>query len=513
MKQHRFVKAAVVLAGATWMTVATISSCQQPKVKKHGLENGKEMAEQYCGSCHKYVPPSTLDSATWKLTVLPNMATRLGVRVWGQADYFQPNPGDHPAIGFEDWIDLVNYYLHAAPKQMDTSRLPEPFVNDWAVFEAKIPAFTDTSMDATTCMVAWDSSSNHLYTTTEETKSLKVYEPGGKLLQQFHTHSPVVHYTSSRDPRTDTVERLFTTIGQMIATDDAKGEQLRFNPEKETDPDYNIVAGFQPRPVYTVAGDFNKDQLTDYVVCGFGHEQGALLLMTQGADRKFKIDTIKSIPGAIQAQTGDFNNDGWQDVMVLFAHAQEGISVFYNNRHGGFTEKRLLDFLPVWGSSSFRYSDVNHDGQPDIVYTCGDNADYSQVLKPFHGVYVFLNKGNMKFEQSWFFPIHGCYKAMVDDFDGDGDMDIATIAFFADYEKRPEEGMVYFEQDKPMHFIPHAIPVAKLGRWICMDVADYDHDGDPDIILGNFSKGLLEEGAKTPWNKRIPFIVLQNRTR
>lgn len=513
MQQQKFLKAAIALIGAAWSISALVSSCGQIKVKNQGVEHGQELAEQYCASCHKYVDPSVLDSATWKRTVLPNMADRMGIRVWGQSEYFQPNPGDHPMLKFGDWMDIVKYYLHTAPRKMDTSRLPEPFVNDWGVFDLKVPAVKDTSKDATTCMLAWDSASGHLYAAAEETNSLNVYEPGGKLLNSFQTHSAVVHYSQFRDPVTDTVQRMFTTIGQMIATDEPRGEQLRFNPEKDADPAYNIVAGFQPRPVFTVAGDFNKDKLTDYVVCGFGHEQGGLLLMKQTSAGKFDIDTIKAIPGAIQAQTGDFNNDGWLDVMVLFAHAREGVSVFYNNKQGGFTEKRLLDFLPVWGSSSFQYTDVNHDGLPDIVYTCGDNGDYSNVLKPFHGLYIFLNKGDMKFEQSWFFPIHGCYKAVAADFDGDGDVDIATIAFFADHINRPEEETVYFEQDKSMHFIPHAIPVHNMGRWICMEVADYDHDGDLDIFLGNMSKGLLENGVTPSWNHRIPYIILQNRTK
>ncbi|HEY0272204.1 MAG TPA: FG-GAP-like repeat-containing protein, partial [Chitinophaga sp.] len=433
MYRQTLLKAALALAGAAWLLTGVISGCHSPKVKKRGIANGKEMAEQYCGSCHQFVPPSVLDSATWKLHVLPNMATRLGIRVWGESEYYPSGEGSTAALPFMDWLDIVTYYTHTAPKQMDTSRLPTPFVNDWAVFKLKVPAVADTGMDATTCMVAWDSASNHLYTATEETKFLNVYEPGGQRLKFFRMHAPVVHYSQYRAPGADTVERMFTTIGQIIATDEARGEEIRFNPEKEADPDYNIVAGFQPRPVYTLPADFNKDGLTDYMICGFGHEQGALLRMQQTRDHKFTVDTIRPIPGAIQAQGGDFNNDGWPDVMVLFAHAQEGVSLFLNDRRGAFTEKRLLDFLPVWGSTSFQYVDVNHDGLPDIVYTCGDNADYSTVLKPFHGLYIYLNKGNMKFEQAYFFPIHGCYKAMVTDFDGDGDMDIATIAFFSDY--------------------------------------------------------------------------------
>lgn len=36
-------------------------------------------------------------------------------------------------------------------------------------------------------------------------------------------------------------------------------------------------------------------------------------------------------------------------------------------------------------------------------------------------------------------------------------MDIATIAFFADLKNNPSESFIYFEQDKPMHFMPHVV--------------------------------------------------------
>jgi hypothetical protein len=46
-----------------------------------------------------------------------------------------------------------------------------------------------------------------------------------------------------------------------------------------------------------------------------------------------------------------------------------------------------------------------------------------------------------------------------------------------------------------------------------MDVGDWDQDGDSDIILGNFSKGFVNQSNLKPqWNMHIPFIVLKNKT-
>jgi hypothetical protein len=147
----------------------------------------------------------------------------------------------------------------------------------------------------------------------------------------------------------------------------------------------------------------------------------------------------------------------------------------------------------------------------DILYTSGDNSDYSKILKPYHGVYIFLNQGDFKFKQAWFYPVNGATKAVAADFNGDGKLDIALIAFFSDLKRNPAEGFTYFEQNQPMHFIPHNLPIYKLGRWICMDVKDYNGDGRPDIILGNFSMGFINDrDVKPDWNTHLPFIVLKN---
>ena len=179
---------------------------------------------------------------------------------------------------------------------------------------------------------------------------------------------------------------------------------------------------------------------------------GRAVLAETGTQPHFTKLPIREVAGAIQATVGDFNADGWPDLMVLFAHADEGIWLFLNDQKGGFTEQNLLRFPSVYGSTSFQLVDFNKDGRLDILYTCGDNSDYSKVLKPYHGLYIYLNQGNFRYRQAYFYPINGCTKAVATDFDQDGDLDIATIAFFADFNTIRRKVVCFLSNKSPFSF-------------------------------------------------------------
>jgi hypothetical protein len=264
------------------------------------------------------------------------------------------------------------------------------------------------------------------------------------------------------------------------------------------------------RPVQAQAVDLNGDGRTDYLVCEFGNLRGALSWMEGGAGGRWVRHILRGQPGAIRAYVQDVNHDGLPDIWALFAQGEEGIFLFTNKGRGRFEEREVLRFPPAYGSSSFEMADINRDGYPDIVYTCGDNADYSAVFKPYHGVYVFLNDGHNQFRQVFFYPVNGCYKALARDFDGDGDLDLAVIAYFADYGRQPDEGFVYLENEGNMRFKPYTAPAARAGRWLTMAAGDVDGDGRTDLLLGNFSQGPALSKGGIDWKKGPAVLLLKN---
>ena len=104
----------------------------------------------------------------------------------------------------------------------------------------------------------------------------------------------------------------------------------------------------------------------------------------------------------------------------------------------------------------------------------------------------------------------GCYKAIARDFDGDGDLDLAAIAYFGDFKRRPEAGFIYLENEGGMQFKPFTLPEAEMGRWLVMDAGDVDGDGKIDLVLGNFSLGPALSKSNKDWKKGPVFLFLRN---
>jgi hypothetical protein len=470
------------------------------------IADGKNLAQINCTKCHSLVLPDMLTKDVWKYHTLPSMGPYLGMTPYLDG-YFKK---DTSGLTLLEWQSIVSYYNKMAPDSLPVAKAPVQAVNDWAGFSLKIPA-AQNEVSFTT-MVALNPFNHKIYTSDGVSGALQEWGSDLKLEGSVRLPSPAVSATFVKGEN-GAVSGMISCIGRLDPIDFPNGKVMNINFGAENSTP-TVFASELARPVQTISGDFNKDGLTDWVICGQGKLKGGVYLFKQNPDHTFSQVNITEKPGAVKAIAGDFNKDGWQDLMILFGRGDEGLVLFLNDKHGGFTQKSLLSFPPVYGSTDFELTDIDHDGNLDLVYTCGYNFNDSRILKPYHGLYVFKNTGNWNFKQQWFYPINGCTKFVTADFDGDGDLDIATTAFYADLKNNPAEGCIYFEQDKAFSFKPHTIPVSKYGRWMNMAVADYNNDGKPDIILGNYSTGFsFQPGLKPFWEKNLPFIVLENTFR
>src|ERR1700744_6032187 len=422
---------------------------------KRDIADGKELAKKYCVSCHQLPDPSLIDTTSWVNGVLPAMAKRLNINKY-MGQYFTDQ---RSALNIVEWQKIIAYYRHTAPGNLVIPKPATPASKDWSIFSLVKPVENLQSPIAMTTLLSYNDNDHQFYSGDAEGGFYQWDEKlNSKLIKKMPTSVTGAIFPAN------TNDAILTCIGMLPPLDVAKGQVVQISLNAK-DKKQKVFTDSLPRAVQTVAADFNKDGLMDYVVCGFGHERGGLYLLQQKPDHSYKKTVMREVPGGEQLIAGDFDNDGWTDVMCLFAQADEGIWMFLNDHKGGFITKNLLHFPAIYGSSSFQLVDFNHDGKPDILYPCGDNSDYSKVLKPYHGVYIFTNQGDWKFKKTYFYHIDGCTKAIANDVDHDGDLDIATIAFFADFKSHPAAGFTYLEQTKPNQFTAHEIPVDQYGRW------------------------------------------------
>ena len=486
------------------------------QIPTDSVEAGEALAKKYCQSCHAFPQPSLLSVEAWEKGVLPNMGPRLGIfnHYWTQYPSMRRDPNltpgfypSRPLMTPEEWQNIINYYIATAPDSLPPQQRPYPIKNDLSIFEVISPALN--GQKPTTCYIHIDSSQ-----TIHSVLQSDIFQ---KQVTRFDTSlTPIDSFAFILGPVIDidfhASPWIATNIGYLNPSNAKLGrlQNLGLNEQGKLLLDTTTQIHHLARPVQSMQVDLNNDGKPDELVCEFGHLTGALSWYENLGNNNYDRHVLRSVPGAIKAYVNDYNHDGLPDLVVLFAQGEEGIFLFTNRGHGQFDQKEILQFPPSYGSSYFEMDDFNHDGFPDIVYTCGDNADFSVELKPYHGVYIFLNDGHWNFKQKYFFPINGCYKAMARDFDGDGDLDLAVISFFADYRNQPEEGFVYLENKGNFDFLPHSLPATQRGRWLTMDVGDLNGDGKPDILLGNFSIAPSFITPRFDFSKGPAFLYLKN---
>lgn len=483
---------------------------KEKKVDLEAIEKGKELSKSYCSSCHMYSDPAMLDKETWINGALPAMGPKFGIFEYKGKTYpsnkDKPNTeGVYPSqqtISLEEWQLILDYYAYAAPDKLPAQKRSQNYTPDLNLFETKkIPS---NNMSPIISMIKVNKEGGFFIYDANSSKLAKMTAKGdGEIV------------ISVPNPISNIVEKensfIFTSIGSILPSDVWSGAINEISFKDGVFTPIKQIGKEVERPVMTKLGDLNADGVKDLIVCGYGNLKGSFHWIDMKSGKK---NVLKEVPGAISAEVLDYDKDGDLDIFVLFAQGDEQITYFENNGKGVFKETLIKRFPSVYGSSSMQVIDIDGDNKLDILYTSGDNADYSVIFKPYHGVYIFKGDGALGFKQEYFYPMNGAFKALACDFDEDGDMDIAAISFFADYVSQPYEGFLYFEQEQNSTFKVKTYAESFAGRWLTLDIGDIDMDGDKDIIMGNFSIGPnknIPEQIRNTWASGPAAVILYNK--
>ncbi|WP_157972196.1 FG-GAP repeat domain-containing protein [Pleomorphovibrio marinus] len=471
-----------------------------------GLLNDQQLAQGYCGTCHEYPSPALLDKETWLKSVLPNMRRRLGLLLEGETPI--RNEGiegqvfhNVPLIDQKDWERIKDFYEREAPEELEIPKQSKAPKQGIPGFHLHTPNLDMVQPALTTSLKGDEGLGFYL---GDRVNGLFYFDGLNLQLQDSFPDTKMVSEVSIDD-----LEQIHVLkMGYMDPADHNLGSWTKLIGQGE-----KVIADGLNRPVHFAFGHLLGNESPEVVISNFGNHTGDVSLFFQ-EHKQWKRKILIDRPGARRSVIADLNGNGLNDIIVLMTQAREGIVAMMNQGNGVFEEKTLLSFHPAFGSSYFDLLDINGNGKLDILLSNGDNADLSKILKPYHGIRIFLNQGNETFDESWFYPMYGASSILAEDFDGDGNIDIAAISFFPDWNQEPRQDFVYLKGIGGLQFDAFVLDKPLKAKWLVMEKSDIDGDGDLDIILGSFMLEQMPPRDGSPHyfeEQWLPFAVLKNQ--
>ena len=201
------------------------------------------------------------------------------------------------------------------------------------------------------------------------------------------------------------------------------------------------------------------------------------VLQTAAIDGQIIFTDVEAgLPGNYYSSVawGDYDGDGDLDILMA-GEVETGFTTLLSNDAGVFTD---VAHLPrMGGSGTVDWGDYDNDGDLDILLTgmSVDNVPVSLLYRNDSG--VFVDSGA---------ELEGVYSSAADwgDYDNDGDLDILLCG----HGESGRVTTIYRNDGEAFTPLPNAIDEAVaqgMAAW-----ADYDNDGDLDILLTGLGESL-----------------------
>ena len=233
------------------------------------------------------------------------------------------------------------------------------------------------------------------------------------------------------------------------------------------------------------AGDLDGDGDLDLAVAQFGYNEGQTRWMRNEGRWRFTSVILQNLSGPINVEIADLDGDGDLDITSLVSQEWEEIYAYVNAGRGRF-ETRL-----VWGSTNDDFGsswlaavDLDRDRDIDFLYSNGDGFDYATGGgRPWHGVHWIENRGSLVFDVHRIADFSGASSPQAADLDADGDLDIAVVSAYNDWNSQAAQSLVWLENAGDMTFTLRPLANAPT-HLITLGAADLTGDGRTDLVTG-----------------------------
>ena len=232
------------------------------------------------------------------------------------------------------------------------------------------------------------------------------------------------------------------------------------------------------------AADADNDGYVDYYVSNGGLSHSGVNFLYRNLEgmaiqRVINSDAVDNDHASGGASWSDYDGDGDQDLVVANRPTAEmqgfNLSLFRNDGNLQFTQMDK-DALPVDATfpMSVAWGDVDNDGDQDLyagnLYGMANNLYENRG----DGTFRVMDGGRATTDAG------SSYAVTFGDLDNDADLDLVVANWGGASEIYLNDGAGQFEQVRPEAFVRSVHYASSLA------LADYDSDGDLDILIGNW---------------------------
>jgi signal transduction histidine kinase len=232
----------------------------------------------------------------------------------------------------------------------------------------------------------------------------------------------------------------------------------------------------------SLAADFDRDGDCDLFLGGL---RGTSIYLINKPGLRFEnVTAISGLPdnlNVIDGALADLNHDGYPD--LLLADENFGLRVFRNQKYNRFTEIDLqLPNMRTNGIRSVKSADLNGDGEPDLLLLFHHGPPVIYLNKPQGWTELEFRLSDSAHFST--FP----NSASIADLNGDGFNDIFICS-----EDGHDRMYLYDSSESVFTDVSDQWGVRQKGRSYTAAIADYDLDGDLDVLVTRFDDDIYYE--------------------
>ncbi len=475
------------LAGLLVASCLSQAQTQAQGEKRRTVNEIMPLVQTYCGGCHTVPSPTMLPKHSWP-AVIDSMAELARVRT-GQELIPEDVLRDIKALYYgssPEQLPVLPYIDQHHPKVRFSASLIGPGSSIPQILNVQA---VDLGGDAQHSFLVSDGERNQLILLEARN------DDGLKWQEQVLADIDIPISTQVIDYNDDgRLDILVADLGEFAPNGILAGKIFLLEQDAEGNFEKKLLMHQLGRVTDMRALDLDGDGDLDLAVSVFGGgEVGEVFWMERLEDGSHRKHELLGLSGALNITPVDLNGDGKMDLTTLVAQEHETLIAFINRGEGKFDR---LDIVsgghPLFGATSMLVSDLDQDGDPDIVFTNGDAFDTQTDPKPYHGIQWLENLGNLQFAAHDVSRFYGAANASVGDMDGDSDLDIVASSWLNYWDDPKRQSIIWLENNGQQQF--QARPVAgDHSGLVPLELVDVTGNGRLDIVTGAFRMDILKE--------------------